>query len=251
MSINQKQILEFETAVAHEGAKVIEKAKNIVRKKLVVFIGVQSTEYTQMAEDFVANAQLSLLQGIRKKQTEKFTTVDACQARQAKLWDQFKTEKNHLERYIIGVVSKECDTRCIRWSHDINTNKIDKGEREEQFPIEEDRTKENGKRFAVRARHSRVNFDTQTDEDWMAVNSEVLRSDIEDYEPEAIKKLNDYLSQKKLTRDEYTLIMQRLDGNRFKYLAELYNEKQDTVRVRYKRALEKLGLSPSDLKIKK
>jgi len=221
------------------------KAKNLV------FIRNESTEHTQMAEDFVANAQLSLLQGIRKKQTDKFTNVDACQARQARLWDGFKTESGFLERYIIGTVKNECTTRCIRWSHDVKINEIDKNELEERLPIEEDRTKENGKKFAVRARHSRVNFDTQTDEDWMAVNSEVLRSDIEDYEPETIKKLNDYLSQKKLTRDEYTLIMQRLDGNRFKYLAELYNEKQDTVRVRYKRALEKLGLSPSDLKIKK
>lgn len=246
MDINEKQIQEFGNAVAKAGAKIQGAAKASVRKKLFTFIGERSNEYVQIAEDFVGNAQISLLEGIGGIKTAKFQTLAERKARQQRMLALLNNETNFIQRYIHRSVINACNTRCKRWSNDVEANNLDAqfGDIEEAI---EDRRNDDNKQYAIRSRSGRQASDFQTDEDWMAENSSKLRVD-NGLEGVGEDNLQAFVEAKGLTQEEYDLIHSYLSGEKFEDIALQLNITKSACEKRYQRCVKKLGLTTKDLK---
>ena len=236
MLINEKQITEFNRSLALASTEIHKKAANTVKRILISFIGEESTEVKEIAEDFISGAKISLFEGIKGVQTKKYNTLELAQHRQQKLWERYQNEENFFNKYLFKAVIYKSNTRCKRWSYDKDADTHD---RQEQ-------TIENNKQHAVRARFSKANEIKQTDEEWMADNSEQLRVESIDGLEQNSYKLYEQFNQKNITSDDCNLLFAILDGAKYKELVPDHGDKAENVRKKYRYILEKLNLKPSD-----
>jgi len=247
MSLEQVEIDEFSVAVFEARESVKKSAQRIVKRKLRSFIGDKSTEYVQMAEDFLSFATIRLLEGIRAEKTEKTITPEQRHTRQMQLWYKYKTDKDYLKKYLHTAVTSACYTRMRRWSLDMEEMLSNEDDGHDSKLLSETRTREIDKTPALRARDSRPNDDGQSDEEWLVSNSSLLRVD-GDFSGVDTNDLLVFFEQKKLSREELHLILLKLSGESIEDIASLSNEKSTTVQKRYQRALEKLGLTAKEMK---
>lgn len=155
MSLSKEDIDEFSLAIFEAREKVKLSSQGIVKKKLRVFIGDSSNEYIDMAEDFLSDATVSLLKGIKSEKTELFDTDEKAKERQQLLWQRYKTIEDYLAKCLHSAVVRSCNSRLKRWSVNVevdDSNNDDLGSDEYLLEL---RSKEVGKKFAVQARDSR------------------------------------------------------------------------------------------------
>jgi hypothetical protein len=238
--LNVKQITEFDNAVADARNELFVQATGTVKRILFPFIGAESNEEHEMAEDFLSEAVMSLFQAIRGLETKKCNTIELRAKRQIGLWESYKKDAKSLNGYLHQAVINKCNTRCKRWSHD----KLNKT----QVIDEDDRSRENNKQSAVRARFSKPDYDSQTDEEWIVNKASGLQVEFQDNEANSAEKLHVLLRKKKISNEDYALMHKVLDGDQYKNLVPDFGPNPETVRKRYRDLLKKLGLKPSDFK---
>ncbi|ENC6723850.1 MULTISPECIES: hypothetical protein [Vibrio harveyi group] len=250
MSLSKEDIDEFSLAIFEAREKVKLSSQGIVKKKLHSFIGDSSNEHIDMAEDFLSDATISLLKGIKSEKTEFFDTEDKARERQLVLWQRYKDSESYLAKCLHQAVIRACNTRLKRWSLDTEADDTDYDDLISDEYLLEMRSKEVGKKFAVRARSSRPNDDLRSDEEWMTSNSSVLQVEGAVVELKGIdrNRLIDLMNQRRVNSKEQSVIFARLSGESLEHIALVSREKVDTIEKRYHRGLGKLGLTTKDLK---